>query len=197
MKKHAKNSRLLASYNKIRYHLPMNTPDASSEALLQDFRWKIAQAISTLWAEDACWEIADAILESVWDTYFEITNFAGDTDFLLSSFWREIHAFLVAEEESNLLIQPTNLAEMQTNEYILAEELQKIGKGAKKVSQVIVQMRLRKELYTHLKKEKVYVLDTTPRWEQQAPETDEATFEESIRNQVTRLITRDTKVRTK
>lgn len=52
---------------------------------------------------------------------------------------------------------------MQTNEYILAEELQKIGKGAKKVSQVIVQMRLRKELYTHLKKEKVYVLDTTPR----------------------------------
>lgn len=168
----------------------MNTPDVSSEALLQDFRWKIAQAISTLWVEDACWEIADAIIESVWDTYFEITNFAGDTDFLISPFWREVHTSLVAEEESNPLIRPTNLAEMQTNEYILAEELQKIGKSAKKVSQVIVQMRLRKELNSHIsKRKKVFVWDKASRWEKQAPEIDDATFEKSIRNQVTRLIT--------
>ena len=172
----------------------MNRPDVSSEALLQDFRWKIAQAIATLWPEDACWEIADALLESVGDTYFEITNFENDTDFLFSPFWREVHASLVAEEESNPLIRPTNLAEIQTNEYILAEELQKIGKSAKKVSQVIVQMRLRKELRTQIStRKKVYVLDKTPRWERQAPETDEIAFEESIRNQVTRLITWDNK----
>jgi len=77
---------------------------------------------------------------------------------LISPFWREVHTSLVAEEESNPLIRPTNLAEMQTNEYILAEELQKIGKSAKKVSQIIVQMRLRKELNSHIsKRKKVFV----------------------------------------
>jgi hypothetical protein len=53
-------------------------------------------------------------------------------------------------------------------------------------------MRLRKELRTQIStRKKVYVLDKTHRWEQQAPETDEETFKNSIRNQVTRLITWD------
>ena len=103
------------------------------------------------------------MIESVGEDYFEITNFGGDTDFLLSPYWREVHGYIGAAEDANPELQPTNLAEMQTNEYILAEELQKIGKSSKKASQVIIQMRVRKELHTHItKKKKTYLVDKPP-----------------------------------
>lgn len=167
----------------------MNAPDRPTEELLQDFHWKIAQALATLGQEEACGEIADVLIEAVGDDYFEITNLGGDTDFLLSPYWREIHGYIVAAEEANPELRPTNLAEMQTNEYVLAEELQKIGKSSKKTSQIIIQMRVRKELRTHIaKKKKTYLVDRTSRWEKRE-ETDEAAFAESIRSQVTRIIT--------
>lgn len=104
------------------------------------------------------------MIEAVGKDYFEITNFGGDTDFLISPFWREVHGYIGAAEDANPELRPTNLAEMQTNEYILAEELQKIGKSSKKASQVIIQMRVRKELRTHItKKKKIYLVGRSPR----------------------------------
>jgi len=144
----------MASLSKKVYYFCMCTSERTTEEFLEEFRQNIAKALVSLTQEEACGEIADTILEKLRGTYFETINIKRDTDFLTGSFWREVHSLIVAEEEINSLVVPTDLSEMQTNEYILAEELQKIGRSAKKASQVIIQMRLRKKIYMSILSQK-------------------------------------------
>lgn len=107
---------------------------------LSELRMHLSTGITTLWSKHDAETVATHLMNVLGPDWNQ-TGVAGNPDFLWGAYWREIETELAKIDRANPFNAPDCVSGIYTNEFILAEELQKAGYTAGEATAVILKMR--------------------------------------------------------
>lgn len=117
--------------------LSFETPTDES---LSELRTNISGGINTLWKNHNAESLASHLIDVLGPDWNQ-TGVAGNPEFLWGGYWQEIAQKLAEKDRENPFNAPDAVSGVYTNEFILAEELQKADYTAEEAAAVILKMR--------------------------------------------------------
>ncbi len=114
--------------------------ETPTDESLSELRTHLSAGIITLWSKHDAETVATHLMNVLGPDWNQ-TGVAWNADFLWGEYWRAIETELAKIDRVNPFNAPDCVSGIYTNEFILAEELQKADYTVEEASAVILKMR--------------------------------------------------------